>query len=393
MTQFITSYQRMSCDRGYGITGYPTCSGHASACIDDKCMCDPGWNSIGDFELREGYDCDMHHTGLLIGRIITLLTAAVSFLLVSLYVFREKIWIFKNLCSLKNVCFAATIGVNIFSIVIMSLKIHNPRNRYFGLDYYTSITCIFLGFSINSVEMSFTLIFIRFLKGYSRFLDGKRREHFNKSSEWMNKVLPIVPFVFALQIALVNIISIRTNKDSEDNNSIAFIWIIIAHYAFVGVCLEYIVYIFLMDVGSFLKQSDISHCSTESKNSNDRASSGNRESTNNPRRLPELEILYKKLRRVNRILAPFYVNGILVNIVFAVWPFLRRKLEYLNTFEIMTLQIVSAGISWTVTKISVKENLTNAPDYQKVAPMNAITVECRGQELEGRNLTGDINLI
>lgn len=360
----------MSCDRGYGIKGYPTCSRHASACIDNKRICDAGWSSIGDMELREGYDCDMHHMSLLLGRIATVIAAVVSMVFVLRYIYNEEVWMTKNtFFSIKNVFFSATIGVNVLTIVISSLKIHNPRDYHFGLDYYTSITSIFMGFCINSIEMSFTLIFIKFLNGYSRFLDVKRREHLKISTRWMTKILPIVPFVFASELTVLFVISLHSPRDKNDNGCIAFIWIVIAHYAFVGICLEYIVYIFLTDVGSYLLQTSISTHATEEINSNDRGSSGDRDSFKNPRRLPELEILYKKLLRMNRILAPFYTNGILVNVAFAMWPFLRRKLEHLNIFRVLTLQLVGAGISWTVTIITVKDNLQLLYLYnQKVAP-------------------------
>jgi len=76
----------------------------------------------------------------------------------------------------------------------------------------------------------------------------------------------------------------------------------------------------------------------------------------------EIQKIYDKVTIVNQIIVPFLLNGFIVNILFAGWYYIRRKIVFFLYLQLTLVIMISIGIIWsllsvTKTQPSLKSNL------------------------------------
>ena len=165
----------MDCQRNYGIPEYPACSNHGN-CINGQCVCHAGWSSFGDFEVMNGFDCDIHILSI---KIIGGLNFIIG-ILTLLYIIYYLIHRHKKIYELKD----------LFPIIFMFLslaislqglyKLINPEKNIMGntnvLSILSCINSIIITSSIIISSAIFIEISIKFLFGYSIIMSNESKK-------------------------------------------------------------------------------------------------------------------------------------------------------------------------------------------------------------------------
>lgn len=374
----------MSCERPYGFQ-YPACSGHASDCLSDACICNSGWTSIGDFQLREGYDCSINKLVIVIWSSVNAYLALQSIVIISYCIHKEKLWTRAKFFKLKNVCYISFLFLNGGGLAYSILKIINQDKHALGLDIMTSLAGVILVSAVVTGGSAFVLILSKFLKGYSRMLDSKRREHFNSAFACLQWVLPIAPPLTFVGLIVIAVACMNMDKHYSDQFCSSFMAVTSTAYAFYAVCVEYIVYVFQSEVTSYFKQRRrestapiLIQSNTTSKTNGYKFVQSSKKSGKAVNRDAEvnadLKRIHDKIKYANIILIPFFICGIGLNIIFASWGFLRRQSQYLNCFQICFLQIVVPAVALSVSNISKNAKISPTLQSSIITDENRIKV-------------------
>lgn len=335
----------MSCHRNYGIVDYPACSNHASACINDQCMCFPGWTGIGDFLTAEGYDCDIHKNTIVIWSYFNLALSLISLATMIYCLYHENFFrweskklFYQKLRSTKCQLFLSSTAVPFFSIILEVAKIYDQERFIVGRSFIMSLSVILTVSSLVYAGTIYVHVLGDFLKSYSRFMNTGRKDHFTNTVARLERTLDKVPIVilFLLTVALLPPV-VLPDKYMEPF-SIMFPLTATIGYMIYGLSTQYILHVFLSEIRIFF-------------------ASRKDESVHLPTTASEvaLRAIYNKIHRGNKILVPFFISGIFFNILFLSWNFLRRKATYFNIFQVTFMQLLGPFVGLSLKKISKEE--------------------------------------
>ena len=160
----------MNCERNYGFINYPVCSNNG-VCFENKCYCNSGWSSLGDFSLIEGYDCDINTVSI---RVIGIISCSLGML--------TFFWIIRHLIYHKN--FLKNDGKTYLAYTIVSLslassfkglyKFLNPIKNIIGgrniLSILTVVNTIVMITSVIVASSIFIDVLLKFLSQSSKLM-------------------------------------------------------------------------------------------------------------------------------------------------------------------------------------------------------------------------------
>lgn len=296
-----------NCDRNYGFSTM-TCSGHGF-CEHSKCTCDTGWSSRADYELDVSFDCDISLDMVLVLSVMTFIVASISVTITirSILIYNLS---FNDHKSVILVAFLFKfIGISMYALS----KIIDPTNYIIGASHGT-LTLV--GHVMTWVVQApgwicFVLSLCNILQGYSKVCPTETREKVGKGIQWLRNASPwicIPPFlVFVFHVMILAIPTETETLAIAANLSLFLMFILEGSYCIFALT------IFTNAFGDYLKNQS------------------------NP--LADIKKIHFALIWIYRVLTTFVLGigpGILV---FAIWPYLRRKTTFLLlfTFFFMTL--------------------------------------------------------
>lgn len=357
---------KSSCDRTYGLPGYPTCSGHAIECLDNRCICQNGWTSVGDFQPIHGYDCDINTIVIRTWSSVNVSLAVIGLLVMLYYLYQSDMcapdltWKLRlqKAQKTRNKGILANIIVAIASILCEASVLWNQEKNIMGKSYIRSLSFLLMALAFTTSGTGFVQIMTCFLNDYSRLLDSARRANFIEAAKWMTYLTPKAPVTIFLMLLVIYFLSINMPNRYTDLYCIFAGATMLLAYIFYALCFEYIIYVFMTEVAAFLKQYPPNETSSnkilQSIRVNTSGSTERNTSTSN-----ELVVLHKKMTIANKVLVSFFVNGILLNVAFTSWYFLRRKTSYLMSCQMMFIQVMGPFCTWAITKISKNKSIVS----------------------------------
>jgi hypothetical protein len=332
------------CDRSlaYGIPNYPICSGHG-VCVDNKCICDNKWTGYSDLELVDGYDCDINHDIVVAWAAIDVCLTAIAMMVIGYYIIQEKMLTKAKWSKVKSLCFFAFFLMNMFGALHAIEKIRDPMHAIIGRSVYVEIWAL----GITSMALyglsGFFIIMIKFLKSYSRMLDPITKARLYSTMDKLVTLAPIFPTMFLVAYAAIIFSAQGLPPSYSDSLNIGGYLLYTIAYCYYSATVIYVLHVFLNEVGKYLestKESTMDNSLTSSQ---------------------EIFRVYEKVQVAYRFLLPFQVGGAPINIIFAAWHFLRRKLVYLLLFELTTMAVLSAFIARSLTSVR-KQNRIDQND-------------------------------
>ena len=168
----------MSCDRDYGIANYPICSGNGQ-CVNDFCVCNSGWTSYADWEINNGYDCDINILSIrLLGGLITFFGS------ISIYYILEFLFTLNRYNSLKIASQHLLLGLIYFIklscfFIFGVAKLVDPVKYCIGnnnrISHLITFCCAIATAMIGLSSGLFIIITGDYVHTYSKMMDGESR--------------------------------------------------------------------------------------------------------------------------------------------------------------------------------------------------------------------------
>jgi hypothetical protein len=331
----------MDCDRGYGISGYPQCSGNG-ICIHDRCLCHAGWTSLADMALGEGYDCDININVVKYWSLVNAPLSTIAFLITCYLLIGEYRYLkaYKKSLDYKHfsMIFVLLTAISIFMLSISKYNAPVDMNMGSAASPYQSVVGVFAIIFITCSLSSFYLILVKFLQGYLIFVDPKIRDGLLLFINRTHTLAYIYPIVNGLLLAIVVGVASTQPTDHSQYYDIAFVGLITITYLYYASTVLYVFEIFLREISNYLKQRANSTTLIESP-------SRNRVQRNT---VLSAQSLYDRFRKINFLLIQNAVGGAILNIVSLGWSFLRRKVVYMLIFQSSTLVMVGPVIMWYI---------------------------------------------
>jgi hypothetical protein len=339
----------MTCDRSsvYGIRNYPACSDHGE-CIDNFCQCDEDWTGFTDLQLSEpGFDCDVNLVSIQDWSAINICLSSLSILVIIYCMVRERIYLPDRRFKAKFFCMVTFFGLNISALLFSIEKYQDPLNAIIGKSYtlelwglgITSLTC----YGIST----YFIIMVKFLKTYSRLISPAARARIGASVDPLISYAPIFATFFFVSYGTLLLTLHFLPKDYSDSFCTAECILYTLAYVFYGFTLLYVLHVFLNEVSKIINVPKESTLNTVESSKNDTMSI----KTTQVNTLEDTRKVYGKIKLANRFILPFYINGIPMNIFFAAWRFLRRKVVFFFLFQITLVILMSMFLVWSLTSV------------------------------------------
>lgn len=301
------------CIRNYGFYSME-CSGHGT-CFTGRCICNPGWTSLADYEFNEYFDCDINTTTIVVFSSMTLALGIILIFLIcrSFIVFYYSIYDFKT---------GIFIGFlfQCIGMVTYSLGKIVDSNKYIigpneGILPAISF-CIIWIFQIVGWT-SFVLSICNFLEGYSRVCPTESRELIRSRIHFLRQISPYmeIPAI----CGSIFLIMITIKPDQADMFGIAINLCLFITLTVEGSFVVFALSIFTREFGNFIK--------------------------NHSRPAADIVKIYRVLMILYRVVIAFCLGFDPCLLCFAVISYLRRKSVYLNILmffcmEVMTLLVL-----------------------------------------------------
>lgn len=193
----------------------------------------------------------------------------------------------------------------------------------------------------NYAGTAYVRVLCDFLKAYSRFMNVERKDHFTNTVTRLESMLAKVPIAVFFMLSASLLPPTLLPEKYMAPFGILFPLSITVDYLLYGMSFEYILYVFLSEIRSFL-------ASREEPSEHFRATASE----------VALKAIYNNIYHGNKILIVFFLSGLFLNITFLSWSFLWGKSVYLNAFQITSIQLLVKFVPMSMKKISnEKENL------------------------------------
>jgi hypothetical protein len=343
-----------SCDHSssYGISSYPICSSNG-ICVRDECECFAGWTGYTDLQLEHGYDCDISLLAVKIWSTFNFCLGCISLSVIIYCILRDQIYNHAKIKKVKSVCIMIFFVLVVCTIMFSLEKIMDPESSIIGrsarLELWglgiTSMTC----YGVSA----YFIIMIKFLRNYSRLLDPKTRALVNDNVDHLIMFAPWFATGFMISYAALLIALHFLPRSYSDSFSIAECLLYTLAYIYYGLTVLYTLHLFLKEMGKVVNNPNAiaERVSKIQNNESLKTSSGAMAGYSS---VDDIKSVYSKIRLANSFIIPFYINGVPLNILFASWYFLRRKVVFFYLLQITLVIMMSAFLVWSLT--SVKQN-------------------------------------
>lgn len=341
-----------SCDRSsaYGISHFPSCSlkGH---CVDGKCQCIHGWTGYTDLQLEYGYDCDISLVAVKIWSIINLCLSCSSLCIIIYCILNDQILTRSKITKTKSICMLLFFSLVTFTILFSMEKIVDPQYAIIG----RSIRLELWGLGITSMTCygisAYFIIMIKFLRNYSRLLDPKTRALLNDTVDHLILIAPWFATGFMISYATLLFVGHFVPTTFCDSFSIAECVLYTVAYAYYGFTVLYTLKVFLKEMDKVVN-NPTAIAERVSKVQNNCSLKTGPEALAAYNSVDDVKRIYSKIRLANSFIIPFYVNGIPLNILFASWYFLRRKVVFFYLLQISLVILMSAFLVLSLTSVN-----------------------------------------
>lgn len=337
------------CHQGYNIASYPVCSRHG-VCISDKCLCHPGWTSLSDFALDEGYDCDINKSLVLIWSCINFALTTIGFLVIVCCLFRDKMLSYPKRFKLKSLCNYCFMVTNIGGMMYTAGKTVDLEYYIVGKSAISTIGGVLVVLGTIYGISAFFVIMINFLNNYSRLLDPATRHRIQSNVGVLVQLAPIVPTVLgACFVSEVTSFSL-VPAPWRDTALILLCSTFTIAYTYYAVIVIYVIQVFLRVMKSFIDNSTTSSPLVTSSHAN-KPSVPIKTIPPKKSNVKEIMIIYKKTAILNRVLTPFLLSGAPLNIIFSAWLLLRRKMVLILMLQLTLVSLAASLLSWSLASV------------------------------------------
>jgi hypothetical protein len=334
-----------SCHQNYWVADNPPCSSHGD-CIDGKCFCYQGWTGRSDLEPQFGIDCDISVDSLKIWAAVNLTIGCLVLVIVVCMMFTDKAFHFTTIFSkYKTQCYYSFAIVNTSTIIYSTVKLIDPISYVVGRSIVCSFTSVgVISFSMIGVWAYFEML-ILFLKSYSKFINISVRNRFLEHIRLVSVIGPKFPWVMSAIFVFIFAVSPATSDRYSDVFNIAFLSAVSVAYTYYVFTIIHILRVFLLEIEAFFRRSKEFAVSTNRVNFTIRQ-------------------LHRKVKLVYRMISLILGTSVPLNIIFAVWWFLRRKVTYLIAFQLTMINILTLILIWSISPVhpnAIMPGDTNTP--------------------------------
>lgn len=328
-----------NCNRNYVIPSYPICSGHG-VCISEtnKCKCFEGWSSIADFQLIQGYDCDIHLYTILALACLTLSVATFGICVCISSIYHSALLrnVFEPTKKLLIIYSFLCNFIGLFTASI--LKVINTEKYVIGSTDQGSTIFIYIALIGSCMGLHlFVNEIVLFLKRSLRFIDYSSIISLDTQLAFYNRYSPLFPW-FAASILIV-FIAVQVNPLRGDLYVIAFLGMDLLLFLFGGIVVLHTIPVFIDEMKKLIA-SHPEH--TENEN---------------------IQQLINKLTSAHTSFTLFVYTLAPPHLLFMIWSFMRRKFTYLLWFICLQQAVVSVYIC-----LSVKHRTYRQAQVIPVAP-------------------------
>ena len=281
------------------------CSGNGYVCLPmNKCICDTGWTSVGDYSIIDGVDCDINKASVKGLSVIDICQSSIFVVAVTRYLVVRLLA--KKAMKVTDPKILAPIAFLIFGVcdlVIALLKVVYKEPQIIGRDVMFSAISTLFSFSVFLGLTAYYLVILQFLKGYARLMTSASREKVNfrfsvlRACSWV-----IVPL--CVPTSLSSLLSPFYPKYMQ----------VFAMVQIIGSGVLVFIYgvMFITALGLLMIELN-SHIEV-SKNDHD------------------IQLVYRRIKAAYYIGGTLIIGGSSSMIIFGAWPFLLRKSTYMLLF-------------------------------------------------------------